>query len=144
MAVGSGELAMSYRGPNTGRIAHQHAAIQRYHGETCTWWQFVSAENASGSAYYGGGGTTRYSAARTITGLFAAPQIGEARFREIQAPGGQYIVGDVIVSTPERLGTADTIDWRGTTYRVEGDATPINFNQRAWWRVVLRRGDATG
>lgn len=132
---------MGYRGPQTGRIAGQHNAIVQYAGEPCTWRQYVSAASAT-SGYYAGAGTTRYYREQTITAMFAAPQMGESRFRETQLPGGQVIAGDMVASTPTALGTQDEIIWRGTTYRLEGDAVPIHIGGRVWYRTVLRRGDS--
>lgn len=134
---------MSYRGPNTRRLAAQQREVAGYAGETGVWRQYVSA--ASGlSGLWAGAGITRYYQERAITGLWAAPQIGESRFRETQLPGGQVMAGDVVLSTPDELGPQDEVVWRGVTYRVEGDATPIHMGGRVWYRTVLRRGDATG
>jgi hypothetical protein len=135
---------MTYRGPNTGRIMGQHSAIVSYAGEPCTWREYVSAGAASGSAYYAGGGTTYYYRQQTITALFAAPQMGESRFRETQLAGGQVIAGDMVASTPCALNAQDELIWRGVTYRLEGDWTPIHIGGRVWYRSVLRRGDVTG
>lgn len=134
---------MSYRGPQTGRIATQHSEILGYAGESCIWRQYVSATTST-SGYYAGAGTTRHYREQTITGLFAAPQMGESRFRETQLPGGQVIAGDMVASTTMPLGSQDELVWRGVTYRLEGDNVPIHLGGRMWYRTVLRRGDATG
>ena len=135
---------MPYRGPQTGRIAAQIAQIQQYAGETGIWRQYVSASTGTGSGYWAGRGTTTYDREQTITALWASPQVGEARMRETQLPGGQVIAGDAVISTPNPFGARDEIVWRGITYRVEGDSTPIHFGGRVWYRTVLRRGDVTG
>lgn len=135
---------MPYRGPNTQRISAQFATIQQYHGEVCTWRQYVSAVTAAGSGYYGGGGVTLYYREQTITGLWAAPQMGEARMRETQLPGGQVIAGDVVLTSPVIISPMDEVILRGTVYRIEGDYTPINIGGHVSYRTVLRRGDTTG
>jgi hypothetical protein len=135
---------MSYRGPNSQRISGQFAVITQYHGEVCTWRQYVSAVTAAGSGYYGGGGVTLYYREQMITGLWAAPQMGESRFRETQLPGGQVIAGDAVVSVPVALAPMDEIIWRGVTYRLEGDNTPVVLGGRTWYRHIVRRGDTTG
>lgn len=134
---------MSYRGPQPGRITTQASAIHGYAGETATWRAYVSAAPTS-SAYFAGKPPSSYYAERTITALWASPQVGEARFREMQLPAGQMMAGDVVASTPDPMGTRDEVIWRGVTYRVEGDATPVHMGGRVWYRTVLRRGDATG
>ena len=135
---------MTYRGPDTGRIMAQQGAIMQYAGEPCTWRHFVSGGSTAGSGYYAGTGQTLYYHERTITGLFAAPQMGESRFRETQLAGGQVIAGDMVASTPCALGARDELVWRGVTYRLEGDNTPIHIGGQVWYRSVLRRGDVTG
>lgn len=133
-----------YRGPNTGRIQAQFDEIAQYAGEAAVWRQYVSGGVSTGSAYLAGAGTTAYYREQTITALWAAPQMGDARFRETQLPGGQVMAGDAVVSTPLPMGSQDELDWRGVTYRVEGDSLPIHIGGRNWYRTVLRRGDATG
>lgn len=135
---------MSYRGPNRARIRAQHSVIQDYAAETATWCAYLTATTGTGSAYLGGGGTTPTYAERTISAFFAAPQMGEARFREYLLPGGQVMAGDVVISTVTALGAQDEIQWRGVTYRVEGDSTPVHLGGRPLWRTLLRRGDSTG
>jgi len=133
-----------YRGPQPARIGAQFDQVMRNHGETGTWRQFVSASVATGSAVWAGQGVTAYYRTQSITALWAAPQMGDARFRETQLPGGQVMAGDAVVSTFQPFGTQDQILWRGVTYRIEGDSTPIHIGGRVWYRTVLRRGDATG
>lgn len=135
---------MSYRGPAARRVGAQQQQIQGHAGEACTIRVYVSAVTASGSAVWAGGGTERYYRETTITGLFASPSLGEARFRETQLPAGQVVAGDVIVSTPTALGLQDEVVWRGVSYRIEGDSVPVTLQHRVWYRTVLRRGDVTG
>jgi hypothetical protein len=134
---------MPYRGPKASRIGAQFHTVQAWAGEAVTWREYVSAASAV-SGIYAGGGTTRYYREQQITGLLAAPQMGEARLREIQMAGGQVIAGDVVVSTTQQMGTQDELIWRGVYYRIESDSTPIHLGGRLWYRTVLRRGDVTG
>jgi hypothetical protein len=135
---------VSYRGPNPKRINNQFATIKLHNAETGTWRQYISASTGTASAYWGGGGTTRYYREQVVSGLWAAPQIGESRFRETQWAGGQILAGDALISLSHKIGTQDEVIWRGVTYRVEGDRTPIHIGDRTWWRTVLSRGDKTG
>ena len=79
-----------------------------------------------------------------ITGLLAAPQMGESRFKEQSLPAGQVVVGDAVLSLPYDVGVQDEIIWRGITYRIEGDRTPVSYAGTTWYRTILKRGDATG
>lgn len=135
---------MSYRGPNKSRIGAQFATVNQHNAETAIWQMYVSGSTGTASGYWGGLGTTQHYLERPVSALWAAPQMGEARFRETQLPGGQVIAGDAVVSTLLPLGKDDQIIWRGTTYRIEGDSTPVHLGGRLWYRTVLRRGDATG
>lgn len=130
---------MTYRGPNPARIGAQFAALQANHGETGTWRRYVSAGPATGSAVWGGMGESAYYQERLVTALWAAPQA-----QETQLPAGQMLAGDAIVSLSECLGVQDELIWRGYTYRVEGDSTPIQMVGHVWYRTILRRGDVTG
>ena len=135
---------MAYRGPQPQRIAQQLGEIMQHNAETGTWRQWVSAGTGNTSAYYAGYGESSYYREQVISGLWAAPQMGESRFRETQLPGGQVMAGDAVLSTVQVFNPRDEVIWRGVTYRIEGDATPIVIGGRVWWRTVLRRGDATG
>lgn len=133
-----------YRGPGAQRIGGQFATVQGWAGEQVTWRQWVSASSGTTSGYFAGGGVTQYYREQTITALLAAPQMGEARFRETMLPGGEVLAGDVVASTMQPLSSRDELVWQGTAYRVAGDAVPIHMANRLWYRSVLRRGDATG
>lgn len=135
---------MTYRGPNAQRINAQFSGIQGYAGEAVCWRQYVSGASGNVTAYLAGGGITHYYREQWITGLLAAPQMGEARFRETMLPGGQVIAGDMVLSTQMPLRSNDEVIWRGVTYRIEGDTTPIHIGGQLWYRTVVRRGDATG
>lgn len=135
---------MSYRGPKASRVGAQFNTVQGYAGEPVIWREFISGATAAGSGQWGGVGTVYYYREQAITGLLAAPQMGESRFRETQLPGGQVIAGDAVISMLHPLGQQDELVWRGVTYRVEGDSTPIHLGGRLWYRTVLRRGDVTG
>lgn len=134
---------VGYRGPQHRRVAWQFQRIAGDHGETLIWRQYVSAETG-GSARLAGGGTTRYYQERTITGLLAAPQFGESRFREQQLPAGQVVQGEAVLSLPYPIGKQDELIWRGVTYRVEGDNVSVNYGSETWYRTILKRGIATG
>ena len=54
------------------------------------------------------------------------------------------MAGDVMLSTQDVLGKQDEVQWRGVTYRVEGDGMPVHLGGRVWYRTMLRRGDVTG
>lgn len=84
---------MAYRGPQPERIAAQFSGVAGYAGETATWVTYISA-SAQSSAYWAGGGEVTYQRRTLLTALFAAPQMGEARFREYQLPGGTQIAGE--------------------------------------------------
>lgn len=135
---------MSYRGPDALRISGQFGTIQGYVGETAIWRAYQGMSTGTGSAYWAGGGEQRTYVERPITALWAAPQAGDARFRETQLPAGQVMAGDAIVSTPAALGPLDELIRNGVAYRVEGDSTPVTLGGQIWYRTVLRRGDTTG
>jgi hypothetical protein len=133
-----------YRGPNAKRVGRQFDEIQGWAGEQATWRQWVSASSGLTTAYFAGGGNTDYYREQVITALFAAPQMGESRYRETQMAAGEIIAGDAVVSTDQPMNSRDEIIWRGVTYRIAGDNTPINFANRTWYRTLIRRGDVTG
>ena len=133
-----------YRGPGAQRIGGQFATIQGWAGEPVIWRQWVSAASGNTSAYFAGGGVTQYYREQHITAMFAAPQMGESRFRETMLPGGEVLAGDAVVSTMQPLSSRDELIWRGVTYRAASDNAPIHLGQRLWYRTVIRRGDVTG
>jgi len=130
---------MPYHGPDSARIMRQQTALMAYAGETGVWRQYVSASSAAGTGVWAGGGTTLYYRQQVITGLWAL-----ATQQENQLPGGQVMAGDVMLSTQDVLGKQDEVQWRGVTYRVEGDSMPVHLGGRVWYRTMLRRGDVTG
>lgn len=134
---------MPYRGPNTGRIGAQLAQVMSYAGETGTWRQYISASTGTASGIWAGAGTTLYYREQVVTGLWGLPQLSPM-MREIQTPGGEIIAGDAVISTVAPLGAQDEIQWRGVTYRVNGDSLPTHLGGRVWYRTVLVRGDVTG
>lgn len=134
---------MTYCGPNPARMSGQVGGIQQHAGESVTWRHYVSAATQT-SAYFAGGGLTPYYSESTITALMRAPQMGEARFRETPLPAGMIMAGDMVVSTFAPLGSRDELIWRGVTYRIEGDATPVHIGGRLWYNTLVRRGDVTG
>jgi hypothetical protein len=135
---------MPYRGPDARRIGDQFSAVLSYNGETAVWRAHLSDSTGTTSAYFAGGGVTPTYREQIVTAMWAAPQMGESRFRETQLPGGQLLAGDVVASVTQALGSQDELIWRGVTYRVESDATPVHIGGRVWYRSVLRRGDVTG
>ena len=130
---------MVYHGPDSARIMRQQTALMAYAGETGIWRQYASASTASGTGVWAGVGTTLYYRQQVITGLWAP-----ATQQESQLPGGQVMAGDVMLSTQDVLGKQDEVQWRGVTYRVEGDSMPVHLGGRVWYRTMLRRGDVTG
>jgi hypothetical protein len=135
---------VKYRGPQPQRIARQFNAIGTEHGQPVTLRTYVSASTGTTSAYFAGGGTTRYYVERPITALFYAPSLGKVQDRQQQLAAGQVLVGRMVVSLSEAVGAQDEIIWRGTAFRVESDNTPTTFGDRVWYRAILTRGDATG
>lgn len=133
---------MTYRGPRAARIGGQFQEVQGWAGEPCIWRQYVSATSAT-SGYYAGGGTTRYYRQQTITGLLWKA-MGQGSYNEVHLPGGTVMAGDTMISLPVVLGEQDEVIWRGVTYRVEGDTTPIHLGGRVWYATPLTRGDTTG
>ena len=130
---------MPYHGPDSARIMRQQTALMAYAGETGIWRQYASASTASGTGVWAGVGTTLYYRQQEITGLWAL-----ATQQENQLPGGQIMAGDAMLSTQDVLGKQDEVQWRGVTYRVEGDSMPVHLGGRVWYRTMLRRGDVTG
>lgn len=130
---------MAYHGPDSARIMRQQTAVMAYAGETGIWRQYASASTASGTGVWAGVGTTLYYRQQVITGLWAP-----ATQQESQMPGGQIMAGDAMLSTLDVLGKQDEVQWRGVTYRVEGDSLPVHLGGRVWYRTMLRRGDVTG
>ena len=133
---------MPYHGPDSARIMRQQTALMAYAGETGIWRQYASASTASGTGVWAGVGTTLYYRQQVITGLWALAPMGN--FQERQLPGGQVMAGDVMLSTQDVLGKQDEVQWRGVTYRIEGDSMPVHLGGRVWYRTMLRRGDVTG
>lgn len=133
-----------YRGPHLRRMRAQFDQIATWHGEVGIWRQYVSGSTGTGSAYFAGGGTTRYYREQAITALWGAPRMRENRFYEVQTPAGQIMAGDAAISTLMPLGAQDELIWRGAAYHVVGDSLPLHIGGRLWYRTVLRRGDVTG
>src|SRR3972149_4987245 len=133
---------MPYHGPDSARIMRQQTALMAYAGETGIWRQYASPSTAPGTGVWAGGGTTVCDRQQVITGLWALAPMGN--FQERQLPGGQIMAGDAMLSTRDVLGKQDEVQWRGVTYRVEGDSMPVHLGGRVWYRTMLRRGDVTG
>lgn len=111
--------------------------IAQYVGETATWRAYVSA--SAGIPAAGVGDEPCYDE-RTITGVFRA-----ALFDEVAAAGGTFYAGDVIATLLDcKPGARDEVQWSGTNYRLVSDTMPQAIHHRQSWRMVLRRGDATG
>ena len=128
-----------YRGPDASRVRGQMQTVMSHNGETGTWRQYVSASTGTASGIYGGAGVSLHYREQTITGLLAIP-----KFLEMQYPGGQIPAGIMQLSTDVRLGMQDEIIWRGVTYRIESDPSPVHMGDRVWWYALLSRGDVTG
>lgn len=123
--------------PDFGRVQRQHRFIGQLVGETAIWRMYVSANAGTPAA---GVGPEPYYMDRLITGTFRA-----ALFDEVQAAGGQFFAGDVIATLLDcQPGPRDEVQWSGTIYRIATDTTPQAIHNRQSWRMVLRRGDATG
>ncbi len=128
---------MGYRNPNKPRMNQQYQEnMYKHAGHTATWRHQVSA---SASASVVGLGTRVYYTERTITGVFGQYFLPEQRER--QTPAGQIAAGEFGIVTHEQLARRDEIIWRGTTYRVDSDPTPVAFNGQ--WVSKLVRGSGT-
>lgn len=132
---------VGYRGPQANRINDQFREVQQYAGETGIWKQYLSASSGNVSAWLAGGGTTQHYRWQVITALWAAPQMGESRYREYPTPAGEMIAGEAVISTTHALSMNDEIVWRGVAYRVNSDPVPIVLGGRRWWRTLVKRGD---
>lgn len=123
--------------PDFGRVQRQTRDIGQFVGETATWRKFVSA--AGGNPAYGEG-ETEYYVERRVTGLFKPVE-----FEEIAAAGGQFVSGDVMATVLDcQPGSRDEFIWRGTIYRAESDPVPQRIVGSSAYRLLLRRGEATG
>jgi hypothetical protein len=126
--------------PNFNAMQRQQRLVAQHVGETAQLRTFVSAGSISQRAEAAGYGATYYYQGRIITGLFQA-----AVFGKYNVAGGQFMAGDVIATFVDAMPSArDEITWRGVTYIVQSDPQPQAIVGKSAFRVLLRRGDATG
>lgn len=124
---------MSYRAPNSARIAAQQLGTHFQHaGHTATWKQYISA--SAGVAAAGMGSAPRYRE-QTITALF-----GAINQPEQSTPAGLFAAADIYAVTRERVGRSDELVWRGVPYRVESDPAPGRL--AGTWISTLKRSKA--
>lgn len=124
---------MSYRAPNSARIAAQQLATHFQHaGHTATWKHYISA--SAGVAAAGMGSAPRYRE-QTITALF-----GTVNQPEQPTPAGLFAAADIYAVTRERVGRSDELVWRGVPYRVESDPAPGRL--AGTWISTLKRSKA--
>lgn len=127
---------MSYRNPDTGRMAaQQRENMLRFAGETATLWAAISA---------GGGNTivgiedTTYSAGRTITAHFYVARGFLPNVMQTQTPAGMMPVGNFLMNSEIKPGVDDTVVYQGTGYHVDGQPWLDPFTRT--WITTLRRG----
>lgn len=120
---------MSYRGPQSSRIAAGQADIFTHAGQTATWRAYVSA--SAGVPVAGMGSAARF-VERTVTALFGA--VSQA---EVSVPAGQIAAGDIYCVMREQVGRNDELRWRGVLYRVESDPAPARI--AGTWAAILKR-----
>mgnify|MGYP007083421584 CR=1 FL=1 len=126
---------MSYRAPNSARIAAQQLGTHFQHaGHTATWKQYISA--SAGIAAAGMGSAPRYRE-QTITALFGS---GHAHAPEQPTPAGLFAAAEIYAVTRERVGRSDELVWRGIPYRVESDPAPGRL--AGTWISTLKRSKA--
>ena len=110
-------------------------------GETATLRAWVSA--ADGAPHFGVQ-VSDYYANRLITALFASDIFGAPRPFERDRPGGQAQEARVQVTTDRPLNARDELIWRGTAYRVAGDAVPQHIGGHVLYRHSLVLAGPTG
>jgi len=122
--------------PDYGQVRRQQRALGDFVGETAQLRTYVSA--SAGTPAYGVGDEPQYQT-RVVTAL-----LRPVAFDEVQAAGGQFFAGDMMAMVLDAApGPKDEIVYRGVTYRLASDTWPQPLAPSAY-RMVLRRGDATG
>jgi len=117
-------------------------ALSQHIGETATWRQFISA--GGGNPAYGVE-ETQYFVESVISGLFAPVGVKDIAFMEMMVAGGQFFAGDMNATLIDCQPVGkDEIIWSGVVYRAASDPLPMSLVNRSAYRVILRRGDATG
>lgn len=122
---------MSYRGVDHKRHQLQTTEIMQQAGQTATWRKFVSGVAGASPSF----GSAFYYREQTITAFFGRNTIGQVGER--QTPAGMLAAGDVWMVCREQVGRRDEIRWRGSIYRVDGDAVPAVIASH--WAVGLKR-----
>jgi hypothetical protein len=130
------------RRPDFGRVTRQMRGISEQVGETATWRKFISAGGGNPAA---GVAKTHYYVERTITGLLSPVEPATIAFMEMMGQGGTYIQGDMEATLIDcQPGDKDQIIWLGVSYEAVSDPIPMKLVNRSGYRLILRRGDATG
>ena len=114
------------------QIKRNVSAIFQQAGQLATWRQFVSA--SAGSAALGLGTAHTY-VQRPITGLF-----DPVRPQELSTPGGQFLVGDVWLTTSEPVTKRDEVVWEGNRYQAASEPVSVNLMGVPLNRTLIRRG----
>ena len=123
----------TYRGPQSARNALQLDGVRGYVGHTALWMQYASA--SAGIPDVGINELVYYNT-RLITAFFGDNSTPAAPEHQIGA--GMLANADIYAVLREPVGRNDRIEWRGETYRVEGD--PLPSIQDSMTVVMLKRG----
>jgi hypothetical protein len=130
------------RRPDYSRMSRQMRDMAQFIGETATWRKYVSA--GGGNDAYGVAATNYYTE-RVISGLFAPVESNTIAFWEMMGMGGTYMQGDMEATLIDcQPGSQDQIIWQGVSYEAVSDPIPMRIVNRNGYRLILRRGDATG
>lgn len=79
-----------------------------------------------------------------VTALFASDIFGAPRPFERDRAGGQAQEARLQVTLDRPVGARDEIIWRGTAYRVAGDAIPQHVGGQVLYRNSLTLAGPTG
>jgi hypothetical protein len=127
--------------PDFERIRRNAAVVLGGAGETATLRRYVSG--TTGARRFGGANTYHYTE-QIVTGMFASNIFGAPRPTERNFAGGQVQDSQLMVTLESAVGARDELVWRGTAYRVAGDAMPEVIGGRVLWRNPLALAGQTG
>lgn len=121
--------------PDFERIKRNANVVFAGAGETALLRTFVSA--SAGSPQYGVGDSFNYTET-IVTAMFAAALFGAPRPTEQAWPGGQTQMADLMMTTDRAIGARDEVVWRGTAYRIAGEAMPEHLGGHIMFRNPLK------
>lgn len=124
---------MSYRGPQTQRIASELTDIFRHAGQTATWRQYISASAGVSVAGFGSSAFYREQTITAVFGQYVLPAIVEN-----QREAGIVVQGVFNVTTREKLARNDELIWNSVTYRIESE--PVPARMAGTWLSQVKRG----